>query len=182
MRFFKEALKIELSDEVIEKAKDFADAVVETVNYIDSNQFKKEKIRDDHFISKLGEEAVAVAYANLDCIVKGPDYTIYLGDNKSWDDDLYICNVPVAVKTQAESNAQKYGLSWTFQASDKRKDPILNSPEAWVCFVKCDDRHNYRCTVYPIVQIKNLTFKEPKLKHLAGKKKVVYYSDNMILS
>ncbi|MBU1100417.1 MAG: hypothetical protein KKA84_08440 [Bacteroidetes bacterium] len=177
MRFFSDPIKIMLPDNLIAKAKEFALAVVETVNYADSNQFQKSKIQQDHFISKLGEEAVAAVYARLHCIVKGPDYTIYLGDYKSWEDDLYISNVPVAVKTQTTTNAEKYGLSWTFQSSGKRRDPILDDPSAWVCLVKCNDKNNFECTVYPMERIGDLTFREPKLDHLKGRKKVVYFED-----
>ena len=84
-------------------------------------------------------------------------------------------NTEIAVKTQASSQAKKYGTSWTFQASEKRFDPILNEPESWVCFVVCDDtKANYECFVYQPQQIKNLLFEAPILPHLKGKKQVVY--------
>ena len=55
---FKTARKIILDPALILKAKKFAEAVVSTVDYTDSNQSIKTKIKDDHFISKIGEEAV----------------------------------------------------------------------------------------------------------------------------
>ena len=163
-----------LSSEIISLAKEFSLAVAETVNYSDSNQYTKNKIANDHFISKLGEAAVAKAFSDLGHIVEGPDFTIYLGDYKSWDADLKIDGTDLAVKTQTTSNAEKYGLSWTFQYSDKRRDPILMKPDAWVIFTECNDLKNYECKVYPPKQIKELILKEPKLNHLIGKKKVYY--------
>ncbi|OWY21833.1 hypothetical protein C7N43_28655 [Sphingobacteriales bacterium UPWRP_1] len=168
-----------LPPHIVEKARHFANQVIQTVDYTDSNQHNLQKISNDHFISKLGEEAVKTAFENLGHTVTGPDYSIYQAKQKSWEADLYINNYPLAVKTQPTSAAKKYGLSWTFQASGKRKDPVLKQPDAWVCFVACHDNNNehYHCTVYPPCQIKNLLFKPPRLQHLQGKKLVVYAAD-----
>ena len=172
----KQTVKIEQAD--IEKAKRFASDVVETVDYGDSNQFSKEKIKEDHFISKLGEEAVKKVFEDLDKQVQGPDYTIYAQKKKSWVADLQINGYDLAVKTQKKSAAKKYGLSWTFQSSSIRRDPILDDNEKWVCFVECDDTDlAYPCTVFPPIQMKNLIFKDPVLSHLKGKKQVVYAED-----
>ena len=163
---------------MIAKAKNFAAAVINTVDYKDSNQSIKSKIQDDHFISKLGEEAVRQIFLDRGVTVVGPDYNIYEGKNKSWLPDLIINGIEVAVKTQKKSAAGRYGLSWTFQDSELRKDPILKNPEAWVFFVEYDDRdENFPCTVFPPVKIKTLQFKEPRLPHLKGKKKVIYAED-----
>lgn len=175
---FKTPVKVSLLASTVRRAQEFAAAVVSTVDYRDSNQSVKAKIQDDHFISKLGEEAVKVVFKARGAQVEGPDYTIYDGKKKSWNADLVINGIEVAVKTQKKSAANKYGLSWTFQHSEIRKDPILKNPEAWVCFVEVDDSDTkYKCIVFPPVKIKKLHFTEPKLKHLKGKKKVVYASD-----
>ena len=117
MSTFKEPQLVQLPPEAVIRAAAFADAVTETVNYRDSNQTVKQKVRDDHFVSKLGEEAVRFVFEGRDCIIKGPDYTIYSGKQKSWDADLRINNLDVAVKSQRRSAAKRYGLSWTFQDS-----------------------------------------------------------------
>ncbi len=164
-----------LSAEAVSRAQTFADAVIDTVNYRDSNQTKKQKIRDDHFVSKLGEEAVRAVFEARNCIVQGPDYSIYRGKQKSWDSDLKINALDVAVKTQRRSAAKQYGLSWTFQDSPRRRDPVLDLPDAWVCFVVYEDLEaGYDCTVYPLLRIKQLIFDPPLLAHLSGKKKMVY--------
>jgi hypothetical protein len=175
MSSFRTPQTIHLSPEAIARAQAFADAVVNTVNYVDSHQTIKKKIGDDHFISKLGEEAVKAVFESRGCIVKGPDYSVYNSDQKSWGADLKINELDVAVKTQRRSAAKRYGLSWTFQDSPKRRDPILSIPEAWVCLVVFEDlKPDDECVVYPLRKIKQLIFEAPRLKQLVGKKQAVY--------
>lgn len=166
---------VQLSTETVARANAFADAVTSTVDYRDSNQTRLQKIRDDHFVSKLGEEAVRAVFEARHCKVDGPDYTIYKSKQKSWVADLQINSLDVAVKTQRRSAAKRYGLSWTFQDSPKRRDPILEMPEAWVSFVVFEDTGpGFECVVYPLLKVRKLEFASPLLPHLAGKKKVVY--------
>jgi hypothetical protein len=175
MPTFKEPQIVHLPPEAVARATAFADAVTGTVNYRDSNQSIKEKIRDDHFVSKLGEEAVRFVLEKRDCKVEGPDYTIYSGKGKSWDADLKVNGLEVAVKTQRRSAANRYDLSWTFQDSPERRDPILDMPEAWVCLAVYEDlKDGYECMVYPLRKIKQLIFEAPRLSKLVGKKQAVY--------
>jgi hypothetical protein len=175
MSTFRMPQMIQLPAEAIARADAFAKAVIDTVNYRDSNQSRRQKIRDDHFVSKLGEEAVRLVFEARNCLVEGPDYTIYDGNQKSWVADLKINSLDVAVKTQRRSAANRYGLSWTFQDSPKRRDPILSMPDAWVCFVVFEDRKpGFECIVYPLRKIKQLVFEEPRLSRLVGKKQAVY--------
>ena len=172
-KFYSSVIQIYLEREAVKRAWSFANKVISTVNYADSNQHQTKKILDDHFVSKLGEEAckkVLLEFTN----VRGPDYTIYDARQKNWDDDLIVDNIGVAVKTQRRTNANKYSLSWTFQCGQKRRDIILDKPDAWVIFVEYDDTHPYQCNVYPPYQIKELKFGEPKLEYLKQSKKVIY--------
>lgn len=178
MKYFETPVILMLSEEDFARAAQFADAVVNTVNYRDSLQFNQDKIRDDHFVSKLGEEAVRQAFESFALEVQGPDYSIYKGRQKSWDSDLYVNGTALAVKTQRKSAAQRYGLSWTFQKSSFRTDPILQKPEAWVCFVELEDgAATPYFRVFPPFQIKDLPFKAPRLARLADKKIAVYAED-----
>ncbi len=178
MRYFETPIILMLSEEDYDKARAFAAAVVPTINYRDSLQFNAEKIYDDHFVSKLGEEAVRQAFESFALQVQGPDYTIYNGKQKSWDSDLQVNGIPLAVKTQRKSAAQRYGLSWTFQKSRFRSDPILQNPEAWVCFVEFNDvTATPSFTIFPPFQIKELPFKAPRLARLLDKKIAVYAED-----
>lgn len=158
-----------------ERAFVFANAVTNTVDYQDSHQSVLEKIRDDHFVSKLGEEAVRILFQGRDCLVEGPDYGVYEAKRKSWAADLKVNGLDVAVKTQRRSAANRYGLSWTFQDSPERRDPILDLPDAWVCLVVFEDlKEEIECVVYPLRKIKQLIFEDPRLSKLVGKKQAVY--------
>jgi hypothetical protein len=175
MPTFRTPQVIRLSPEVVAHARTFAQDVIDTVNYRDSHQASKKKIHDDHFVSKLGEEAVRLVFESRDCIIEGPDYSIYDSKQKSWSSDLIINALEVAVKTQRRSAANRYGLSWTFQDSPRRRDPILDLPDAWVCLVVYEDlKPDYECMVYPLRKIKQLIFEAPRLNHLIGKKQAVY--------
>ncbi len=175
MSTFRAPQTVHLPAEAADRAKAFADAVTDTVNYRDSHQTGRKKIHDDHFVSKLGEEAVRLVFEARACTVIGPDYTIYAGKQKSWAADLRINELDVAVKTQRRSAANRYGLSWTFQDSPERHDPILSMPEAWVCLVAYEDlKPDYECVVYPLRKIKQLIFEAPRLQRLLGKKQAIY--------
>ncbi len=166
---------VHLPEDALKRAQNFSLAVTETVNYGDSNQSIKEKIRDDHYVSKLGEEAVRILFQSRECLVEGPDYGVYEAKRKSWAADLKINGLEVAVKTQRRSAANRYGLSWTFQDSPERRDPILDMPDAWVCLVVFEDlKTETECLVYPLRKIKQLIFEAPRLAKLAGKKQAVY--------
>lgn len=181
MRFFTTAQSVEISPEAVIRARGFAEAIVQTVNYSDSYQFNTEKVKRDHFISKIGEEATAAVFRQFTPEITLPDYEIYLGKQKNWNDDIYVNGIGLAVKTQPRSAAEKYGLSWTFQCGKRRSDPILGQPDAWICFVQCIDLGStYPCIVYPPRQLKTIKFGEPKLAKLKGEKKVVYAAENGI--
>lgn len=173
MKYYTEIMRAEVTPETVIIARNFADKVTQTTNYSDARQFNSDKIRDDHFISKIGEEAAKLILSKY-TEVSGPDYNIYQAQQKSWDDDLSAGGIGLAVKTQKRSSAAVYELSWTFQAGPGRRDIILNRPDAWVIFVEYDDSNPYTCYVYPPYQIKELEFGEPKLLKLKGPKKVVY--------
>lgn len=175
MPTFRHPQTVHLTPEAVARATAFAHAVTATVNYRDSNQTIKQKIQDDHFVSKLGEEAVKFVFEARKCSVVGPDYKVYAGKGKSWEADLKVNDLEVAVKTQRRSAAKRYGLSWTFQDSPERRDPILDIPDAWVCLVVYEDlKDGYECVVYPLRKIKQLIFEAPRLSKLVGKKQAVY--------
>ncbi len=173
MKYFHTVQQVMVDDIIIRKAKNFAAQVTATTNYADSNQLSTAKITNDHFISKIGEEAVKQVLSKY-ATIAGPDYAIYHGKEKSWLDDLYVNGVGLAVKTQKRSMALKFGLSWTFQSGASRCDTILKKPGAWVAFVEYDDISGNSCYVYPPFRMQELTLGEPVLQKLRGFKKVVY--------
>ena len=175
MKFYTSVQKVKLTDSIIDKARSFAGLVAATTDYSDANQIGKDKIIHDHFVSKLGEEAAKMVMSRYTSVA-GPDYAVYEGKQKSWEADLFVNKIPLAVKTQTTSAAVRYGLSWTFQCGVKRRDLILEQPEAWVVFVEYDDYNEpyQTCFVLPPFQMKDLVLGEPRLSHLKGHKKVVY--------
>lgn len=185
MQDFVKVQTVTLEQSLVSKARDFAKQVTPTIGcpgrgYQDANQVNLQKIEHDHYVSKLGEEAVRTVFQQLNRRVWGPDYQVYQAAQKSWNADLLIDGIGLAVKTQTATSAKRFGLSWTFQAGVYRKDPILNHPDAWVCFVEVNDAI-YHCRVYPPHQIKQLKFEEPKLDRLKGSKKVVYATSLTVL-
>ena len=173
-RWFLRPKRVQLTDAHLTRARRFAAAVVGTVDYSDSNQHLAKKIEQDHYVSKLGEEAVVLVLRSKGLTVRGPDYAVYTGKRKSWEADLFVDEVPLHVKTQTAASGARYGHSWTFQNSARRRDPVLHEPGAWVCFVTAYERH---CLVYPPYRMGELTLGDPKLAHLVGKKRVAYAED-----
>jgi len=173
MRYFTTIQEVQITQALLTRARQFAEQVAPTVNYADTHQANRHKVRHDHFVSKVGEEAVKAIFEKLNHRVRGPDYTVYAGKGKSWEADLFVGDVPLAVKTQTAEAGKRFELSWTFQLGPYRRDPILNQPEAWVCFVEFDEPKNV-CRVYPPYQIKELTFEPLKLARLQKVKIAVY--------
>jgi len=175
MRCFTTIQTIAPTPGAIARARVFAARVMATFpqGYGDTGQHNLVKIQADHEVSKIGEACVATAFRRCGQPVTGPDYEVYEGNQKSWAADLVVAGVPLAVKTQTQAAAQRYERSWTFQASPQRFDPILQEPEAWVCFVVWDETTAI-AAVYPPYQIRELTFAEPKRATLQGTKRVVY--------
>lgn len=159
--------------EKILEAHQFALDVAGTTDYSDSHQFSLKKKQDDHFISKIGEEAVVQVMRQYGQISE-PDYTVLEGKNKSWKHDLEMNGTGIAVKTQRRTAARRYGLSWTFQNGEGRKDSLLQQLDAWVVFVEYNDLKPYECRVFPPYQVKELSFGAPRRPHLRDSKKVVY--------
>ncbi|MGA0201356.1 MAG: hypothetical protein ACO3NK_19960 [Prochlorotrichaceae cyanobacterium] len=181
MRYFLSPQRVTVPAPLREKAQTFAAAVTSTVGtpghgYEDSQQRNLDKIRLDHWLSKIGEEAVKAVFVRLGHAVDGPDYQVYSGSQKSWTADLRVNGVDLAVKTQSVEMAERFGLSWTFQSGPRRRDPLLQTPRAWVCFVQAAADTGY-CMVYPPYQIQELQFAEPKLSYLKPYKKVIYAQD-----
>jgi hypothetical protein len=191
------SVKIEfviIPKEIVEKATEYAKKVESTNNYSDTNQSDINKKIEDNIAGKIGEEAVRQLLLIKGKDVSEVDYKIYDFKEKSWESDLTVRNkngekTEIAVKTQRQSAAERFGLSWTFQYSPKtnyhkeRIDPVLKKQDAYVYFVqmldgKVREDGGVEVWIYPVKQIKNCIFGEPKLQRLKGKKKVVYANKN----
>ncbi|MBK6646405.1 MAG: hypothetical protein IPG44_11790 [Anaerolineales bacterium] len=172
-----QAPQVPIPDDAKERARAFAFAVTGTVNYKDSNQDVIEKIRDDHFVSKLGEEAARILFEGRNCLVEGPDYGVYEAKRKSWAADLRVNDLEVAVKTQRRSAANRYGLSWTFGFA-QTAHPILDRPMHGSVWLYSEDlKEGTECVVHPLRKIKQLIFEAPALQDWSVKNQAVYLRD-----
>ncbi len=176
LSYFRNPIEISVPKSAFDKAEKFAQEVIGTISYKDSYKATKAKIQKDFLIGTLGTHAVYSLFKIFTDNVSKPNHKVYKGKKKFWSPDLFVNNVGLSVKTQKSSSSKKYGLSWVFQHSNKRKDPVLRNPKGWICFVKFDEGTN-KFKVFPPVQVRSLKFREPKLYYLVGKKKVVYASD-----
>lgn len=170
----KEPVSVILDIATLDAAMQYAEGVVKTVDYSRRNQVDKQKIVEDHFVGKLGEAAVEFVLQTMGIEVGAPDYEIYESRRKSWDSDLFIGDLGIAVKTQKLTTAYRFGLSWTFHF----EDPILQQPEAIVYYVVYNDQIGNWLTVFPGKKIKDTVFGSPAKDILKNVKRVVYGKDN----
>jgi hypothetical protein len=153
--------------------------------YKKRNQFNKPKIIQDILSGKLAEELVYQKLKEYYSDLTEPDYAIYDKKNKSWEADLRVPseNLRIAVKSQTEDAARRWGRSWVFQlgnARDYDKEVVLKKNNHYVALVSLD-LPNMCGEIKAIVSIQwlhdNDMFKEMKLKYLQNNKKAVYYDD-----
>ena len=179
--------KATITVEMIEKATDFSAASVDTSTdkYASRNQFNRTKIVSDILTGKLAEELVYQKLKDYYLDLTEPDYAIYDKKNKSWEADLRVPseNLRIAVKSQTEDAARRWGRSWVFQlgnARDYDKEVVLKKNNHYVALVSLD-LPNMCGEIKSIVSIQwlhdNDMFKEMKLKYLQNNKKAVYYDD-----
>ncbi len=148
----------------------YADAVVGTVNYADSNQSNKIKVRNDHFVGKVAEFC-AHQLLKDDFAISSPDCEVFKGKDKSWESDLKG-KTSFAIKSQTVESYKKYGASLMFQdIKGGRRDPILDKPEDYVVWVLVSQHYGI---VVPPMKVKDLIMGEPKVFRLKGTKSVAY--------
>ena len=169
-------VEVILNKETLAAARQYAQGVVDTVDYSKRNQLDRDKIIDDHFVGKLGEAAVEFVLQTRGIEISHPDYAVYNKHGKSWASDLFIDSQGIAVKTQKLTTALRFGLSWTFHF----EDPVLCQPEAVVYYVLFNDHKGNRLVVYPGKKIKDTVFGSPAKDILKSIKRIVYAKDNGI--
>ncbi len=201
---YKTLIPVTVPTTLVSKAYTYACAVVDTINYSDSNQTNKEKIKFDHFYGKIGEEAARYVLLQTNIgPVSSPDYEIYTGKGKSWDKDLHVEaadireDIPIGIKSQTSKSAKWTKLSFILQNSSRRKDSTLNNDNDLIIPVFIISETNGKdivrnvfssgdfktifsevtCYVFPPLLIKNIIFGEMVKKEIVGKN-VFYAKDN----
>lgn len=168
-----------ITDSARVKCQDFADKCLDSVkdNYAKNRkQSNPEKLKFDMITGKLAELAVydylvrKSRFANI----SEPDFNIYAAKQKSFDADLFTEKWNFHVKSQHQSQSDKYGLSWIFQKSDK----LTHTPKLSdiICFCTVGDEF---VNVYSIRRAVDLIglYKPLKLAHLSSK--VAIYGEDL---
>ena len=137
---------------------------------------------------KMGEWLVTKYLKSMGLECSEPDMEIYKASKKSFDADLYVGEHHLHCKTQNAESAQRYGISWVFQAGSRygsrgHSDPIVGGGDGLAVFVKLDPKE-YKGTICGPFKMEDLRphFKDPVLKHLKGIKTCLYWKDISELS
>lgn len=170
---------IKISDSEYKKCLTFSKKVVDTNIdcYSRRNQNDKEKIVDDILTGKVAEIASEKLLTARGIEHSETDLNIYSVGGKSFDADLVGWTERHSwkfhVKCMKKENAERWGLSWSFQT----KDPLVTDPD--------DDEHIILCEMldYHTIDIKTVVrantlfncWSDPKLDKLKGIKKVLYW-------
>jgi len=151
-------------------------------HYGNRNQFNAKTKQRQIFIGKLGEVVAWRALRSSE-----PDFEIYPPRKKNWKPDLQGNGFEFHVKSQEAEDAKKYGLSWTFQLSDAKgkggKDLEIfkdHDGKSMIVFVGINYAEGYGKILAVIAGRKLFDlklFRDPKLPHLIGIKKVIYFDD-----
>jgi len=170
---------ITISDEQYEKCLQFSNKVVKTNSdcYARRNQTDLEKIVDDILVGKLAEVASEKILSARGIEHSETDLNIYSVGGKSFDADLYGWTERKSwkfhVKCMKRENAERWGLSWTFQCAD----PIVSDPNDDEYIILCEMVDYRTINIKTVVRANTLfnCWSDPKLNKLKGIKKVLYW-------
>ena len=183
-------ININISEEIFDKAKAFADASVDSSadKYARRNQNDLEKIKQDIKTGRIGEEIVYQELKKHYPDLTAPDYNIYDASSKSWDTDLKdsASGIKIAVKTQDYRSDLEFGTSWVFQFNNNKnfdcdteifKDKDDNHYVALVSLNIPKRTARIRAIVKTSWLHENKMFKDMKQEYLKNNKLAVYYDD-----
>lgn len=150
------------------------------------------RVEQDRIVGNLGEVAAWKVFVDAGLSFPQPNLETISGQYGKWADDLvspftlYWKDIKISkhisVKSQSFSQAEKYGLSWTFQlpCDQRQMDPILASsaPSIFVGVMvgNADNETNCEVRAFYWPHIKE-QLKNPKSFSLIGKKMCIYYDD-----
>lgn len=174
---------IKLKPSAISLCNSFATEWVALKNYDYKKQYDIAKIKLDITTGKLAELAsfIYIRETLKDSTATPPDFTIRQGH---YDTDI-VGKFNYHCKSQEQSSAVKFGLSWSFDSIDVYRTGIkisngqITDKELYIFSAVNADKGNVRiCKVVKLVDLHaNKLFKEPLKKSLQGTKKVIYYND-----
>jgi hypothetical protein len=170
---------ISIKYQEVDKCKSFANRVVKTNFdcYRNRNQTNLDKIIDDITVGKIAEVASVKLMDARGIQHSGIDFHVYGKNGKSYDPDIYGWSErydwKFHVKCMKRENAEKFGLSWTFQM----EDPLVSDPDRndYIIFSEMVDYNTI--DIKTVVRANTLfnCWSEPKINKLVGIKKVIYW-------
>lgn len=115
---------VKLPADIVEKCREFAfkRADDSLALYKHRGEARRQKIFADIFYGTLAEFAVFLSLRPGSC--SEPSLDLLEVKKKSFEPDLVYGKYRLHIKSQAEEQSEKYGLSWCFQ----RQDPLLIKP------------------------------------------------------
>jgi hypothetical protein len=155
------------------KCVQFAHDSIETNldEYSRRNQNRVHKILNDIIIGKVAEFGV-YKYLSQKHKLEEPDLKIYDKNNKSFDADLKIVGYDIHVKSQSIEQAEKYGVSWSFQKEDQLTTNPTKKDVIFLCLV--NDLEVIILNYGKASKYKGL-YGEPIKESLKFSKKVLYF-------
>jgi hypothetical protein len=157
-------------DDDVRQSREFASKANVRI-YLGRARITEEKARNDIFIGKIAEFAVARSIPGCSM----PDVTIH--EKPNWGADLKLPDgTKVHVKTQSVEQGLKYGTSWIFERKDrgvKSKKPGIGA----FCVTNADGSVNIHAIVPVQYLHDNELFKPTKLKF---KDKVAIYAEDLV--
>ena len=170
---------IKISDAEYNRCLRFSKKVVDTNIdcYSRRNQTDKEKIIDDILVGKIAEIASEKLLTARGMEHSETDLNIYDVGGKSFDPDLYGWTERHSwkfhVKCMKKENAERWGLSWSFQA----RDHLVTDASGDEYIILCEMVDYHTIDIKTVVKANTLfnCWSEPKLSKLKGIKKVLYW-------
>jgi hypothetical protein len=170
---------IKISDSEYNKCLRFSKKVVDTNIdcYARRNQTDKEKIIDDILVGKIAEIASEKLLTARGIEHSETDLNVYSVGGKSFDPDLYGWTEwrswKFHVKCMKHENAERWGLSWSFQATDH----LVTDPNSDEYIILCELMDYHTIDIKTVVRANTLfnCWGDPKLNKLKGIKKVLYW-------
>lgn len=133
-------------------------------------------MKSDIITGAMAEFAVYNYLKSKGIEVTAPDLSIHSEREKSYAADLHSNVGDFHVKSQTAESANRYGLSWLFQDSDRLL--TLPSERAYLVFCMVDgDEVEIKAIVHNIDIVESDVVSRPKIGKYAVTKKAIYHKD-----
>ncbi len=171
-------MKIRINKYYVKKCKDFAKERMEGSSGLYKHRGEKNmiKMEQDIFIGTLAEWGAYRYLTDKGVAVSKPDMKIYTTRRKSFSADLLNDDFRFHIKSQSKVSADRYGMSWLLQKTDR----ILDRPEPdeHFIFTRVDgDEVEIMGVVKVLDIVEEGLIGEPKIPRYRYSKKALYFDD-----